>query len=147
MDLENKYGTLEIQKELLVLLKEVHNYCVSNDIKYSIAYGSLLGSVRHKGFIPWDDDLDIMVDRENYQKILTTIGGAHNLTIDRSPYSLWIDRLHRKGCEYHGPYSPTCDIFIIDSMPDNNLLAQIKLLSIYIMQGMMKVNLGMKKGN
>ena len=70
MDLENKYGTLEIQKELLLLLQEVHNFCVSNDITYSIAYGSLLGAVRHKGFIPWDDDLDIMVDRENYKKIL-----------------------------------------------------------------------------
>lgn len=147
MDLENKYGTLEIQKELLMLLKEVHNYCVSNDIKYSIAYGSLLGAIRHKGFIPWDDDLDIMVDRENYQKILTTIDDAPNLTIDSSPYSLWIDRLLRKGCEYHGPYSPTCDIFIIDSMPNNNLLAQIKLLAIYMMQGMMKVNLSLKKGN
>ena len=147
MDIENKYGTLEIQKELLKLLKEVHHFCVSNGIKYSIAYGSLLGAVRHKGFIPWDDDLDIMVDRDNYRKILSTIDNASSLTIDRSRDSLWVDRLHRTGSDYDGPYSPTCDIFLIDSMPDNKIFAQIKLYAIYMMQGMMKVKLSMKKGN
>ena len=147
MDLENKYGTLEIQKELLLLLQEVHNFCVSNDITYSIAYGSLLGAVRHKGFIPWDDDLDIMVDRENYKKILASIDNCPALTIDRSPSSLWIDRLHRRDCKYEGPYSPTCDIFLIDGMPDNRFLAQLKCYAIYMMQGMMKVKLTMKKGN
>ncbi|MBR5736525.1 MAG: LicD family protein [Bacteroidales bacterium] len=146
MDLENKYGTLEIQKELLALVKEVHSFCISNGVKYSIAYGSLLGAVRHKGFIPWDDDFDIMVDRENYNKILDSINGSRSLTIDRCQSSLWIDRLHRKDCDYHGPYSPTCDIFIIDTMPDNYFLAQMKIYAIYMMQGMMKVKLSIKKG-
>ena len=147
MDTENKYGTLAIQRELLVLLKTVHNFCRSNGIHYSLAYGSLLGAVRHKGFIPWDDDLDIIVDRDNYQKILNAISITQELVIDRSPSSLWIDRLRRKTSVNKGQYSPTCDIFVLDDIPQNFFLERMKLYIIYMMQGMMKLELNVKKGS
>lgn len=83
MDIENKYGTLNAQKELLELLKEFHSFCIQNEIKYSLAYGSLLGAFRHKGFIPWDDDLDIMVDRENYERIKSSVEGNMSLAYEQ----------------------------------------------------------------
>lgn len=60
----------EIQKYSLDVLLHVHEFCQSHDIQYSLAYGTLIGAVRHKGFIPWDDDVDIIMTRENFDKFL-----------------------------------------------------------------------------
>ena len=60
----------EIKKIELELLTLVDKICRKNNIEYSLGGGSLLGSVRHKGFIPWDDDIDIMLTRENYNKLI-----------------------------------------------------------------------------
>lgn len=56
------------QKVGLDILKDVHRFCVSHGIKYSIAYGSLIGAIRHNGFIPWDDDVDIIMPRPDYNR-------------------------------------------------------------------------------
>ena len=58
---------------LLEILKYIDNQCEKNGITYYIAYGSLLGTVRHKGFIPWDDDIDIWVPICDYKKLLSVI--------------------------------------------------------------------------
>lgn len=54
---------------LLETLREFQRVCDKNDIHYFVAYGSLLGTVRHKGFIPWDPDVDVWITRDNYQKL------------------------------------------------------------------------------
>ncbi|MBQ9549124.1 MAG: LicD family protein [Bacteroidales bacterium] len=62
----------ELQAEYLALLKEVDRFCRAQGLRYSLAYGTLLGAVRHKGFIPWDDDIDIMMPRADYERLAAT---------------------------------------------------------------------------
>ena len=64
--------TLEIQAESLEILQAVHDFCEKNGLLYSLAFGSLIGAIRHKGFIPWDDDIDIIMPRPDYERFVAT---------------------------------------------------------------------------
>ncbi len=72
--MENNYLTIyDIQREELEILKIVSKYLKDNNIKYSIYYGTLLGSVRHNGFIPWDDDIDLAILRDDYDILINCL--------------------------------------------------------------------------
>ena len=58
----------QLHKDFTDILVVLDKFCKENDIEYSLAFGSLIGAIRHNGFIPWDDDLDIMMTRENFEK-------------------------------------------------------------------------------
>ena len=64
---------IEMQEGLLTLLKEFDAICKKHDITYYLEGGSLLGAVRHKGFIPWDDDVDLGIPRADYDRLLTQV--------------------------------------------------------------------------
>ena len=65
---EKKLSLDEIHAELLEQLRDITAVCKKHNISYNMMCGSLLGAVRHKGFIPWDDDVDLLMTREEFQK-------------------------------------------------------------------------------
>ena len=148
MDVNNQYGALEIQKKLLVLLKDFHSFCLNNQIKYSLDWGSLLGAVRHQGFIPWDDDLDIMVDRQNYIQLVGCISKSKSLVFDASsPEALWVSRIRMSESKDGHGYPPMIDIFIVDNAPDGTFAKKWRLLCILFLQGMLKEHPVFNKGS
>ncbi|MDO4206943.1 MAG: LicD family protein, partial [Lachnospiraceae bacterium] len=65
-----KLSLAEIQKAELDIMVVFDQVARENNLKYSLCAGTLLGAVRHKGFIPWDDDIDVTMPRPDYEKLL-----------------------------------------------------------------------------
>lgn len=72
---EGELELRDIQLESLKILKDIDTVCRREGITYWLMYGSLIGVVRHQGFIPWDDDLDIAMPRSDYERFLACFDG------------------------------------------------------------------------
>ena len=66
---DNSFGIADLQDKMLGILKYFICVCEENNLRYWLAGGTCLGALRHKGFIPWDDDLDVYMPREDYEKL------------------------------------------------------------------------------
>ena len=64
-----------MQEKLLEIVKWYHDFCIANNLRYYMIGGSMLGSARHKGFIPWDDDIDVGMPRKDYERFLDLTEG------------------------------------------------------------------------
>lgn len=81
------------------LLKEFRSFCEKNNIRYFLAYGTLLGAIRYKGFIPWDDDVDVLVPREDYNRLI-------KMYEDSGYYRLYSIERNKK---FGYPFAKLCD--------------------------------------
>ncbi len=124
----------ELHKSLLEILDDFDIFCRENNIEYSLAYGTLLGAVRHKGFIPWDDDLDVMMTRENYNKFLFLFKNNEKYTLQKEQidYPLYFSKLRKnktafiENIKYRKPYRNIhqgvfIDIFPADKVSKNSV--------------------------
>ena len=68
-----KITVRELQLELLTIMDEIHRVCEKNNIKYGLIAGSALGIVNYKGFIPWDDDIDICIERKDWNRFIEAL--------------------------------------------------------------------------
>lgn len=124
----------EIQEVLLGILKELDGFCRSHDIRYSIAGGTLLGALRHKGFIPWDDDADVIMPRPDYDRFVALFNKEctshyHLLTQERKKDKWYVNtysKLEDSSTESHEPglvgvakFGVNIDIFPVDGLPDD----------------------------
>lgn len=107
----------DIQLANLALLKELAYVCEKDNFKYILDAGTLLGAIRHKGFIPWDDDIDILMFREDYEKIVSAFKNTtRNSDIyaeyhrDKDTNSQYFIKIKHKKCPFLG-----VDIFPLDS--------------------------------
>lgn len=73
----NQIQLNEVKKIALEILLDIHSICESNNIRYYLAGGTLLGAIRHKGFIPWDDDIDIIMPRSDYLRFIEIFKNNH----------------------------------------------------------------------
>lgn len=83
----------EIRAIQLEILDDIHNFCIEHNISYSLGGGTLLGAVRHKGYIPWDDDIDIMLPRQDYERFIRDYPGSHphhQLQTYKNDKSYWL---------------------------------------------------------
>ena len=69
IDYQRSEWLLRMQKAGAYLLRKFHLVCQKHNLQYFLAYGTLLGAIRHQGFIPWDDDIDIAMPREDYERL------------------------------------------------------------------------------
>lgn len=133
--LDPKYGFLELQDKILEIAVYIDKLCRENDINYCLMGGSALGAKRHGGFIPWDDDLDVFMTPDNYEKFRKVFNengdkekyylqewgltdGMVTISKIRLNNTSYIEESLKKWDIHHGIY---VDIFILHTCPDNKL--------------------------
>jgi len=125
--------SLEQHKEIMLsILKEFHTYCVKHNIKYSLSGGSLIGAVREGGIIPWDDDIDVILMPEEYEKFEKALKndklkfeyiGYNNMDGYYNPGFKIVDnktKIIEKGKKQN--YGVFIDVFRYNYIPDNPII-------------------------
>ena len=133
MDIGNKYGCLAEQEKFLPFMKDFDEFCLKHHINYSVDCGTLIGLIRHHGFVPWDDDVDYLISRENLNKLIECINQSEKLELVRD---LWYYRITYKDDCFRavGVEKPAVTFFVFDRAYSNLLLHKMKVWGMLILQ-------------
>ena len=129
----------ERKKIQLDMLDEIDAFCIANNIRYSIAFGTLLGAIRHKGFIPWDDDVDIMMPLPDLLKFKQLFKSENLKYLDvdiDSQYGFPFSRIaHKHTYNKEGVFSKSygicIDLYILINLPNNSNAFFNDLIPLY----------------
>ncbi|HCF38359.1 MAG TPA: hypothetical protein DER56_04695 [Thermosipho africanus] len=125
-----------LQQTELEILLEVHKICKKYSIPYQLFGGTLIGAIRHKGFIPWDDDIDICMKRDDYEKFISIFKKEvqnkyflqnyetdpeffHSFTRIRKNNTIALQKQYENHHVHHGIF---IDIFPFDNVPNNKII-------------------------
>ncbi len=138
--MSNVHDLSEVQQIIWDMMQEILPVISENNLTYYMLGGTLLGAIRHKGFIPWDDDIDIGMPRKDYEKFLQIVQEklpSHlelNTYWDDSPHHYYFSRivdtrhqLKRTGSTVEREEDVWVDIFPLDGMPNNTILRRIHM--------------------
>lgn len=118
----------ELKNIQINILSAIHSFCVEHNLRYSLAFGSLLGAIRHKGFIPWDDDIDIMLPRVDYEYFIKNFKTESFSIVNiwmQNEYHLPFSKVYQndtilKECgDVNSSYGVYVDVFPVDNVPNN----------------------------
>lgn len=135
----------ELRERQMGVMDVFHNFCVKHNLRYSLAWGNLIGAIRHNGYIPWDDDIDVIMPREDYNYFIThfkdeTFGlkSPYNDKDFYLPYSALYDRRTlKKEAVFVDPrfkIGIDIDIFVLDYAENEKQVQKIrKKINKYIL--------------
>ena len=139
----------EVQLSVLQILKDIDAHCQKYNIRYSLAFGTLLGAIRHNGFIPWDDDLDIYMPRDDYDRFLNTWNYEFYYLVNSesdSGYTNTFTKVKRKqDNRLETPFF--VDVFPLDKCPKNKIIRKLLQLEGIIMVLMSRRNVPLNTGS
>jgi len=119
----------ELKLIQLDILMVIDRFCRENNIRYSLGCGSMLGAVRHKGYIPWDDDIDIYLLRDEYEKLVAMFpASVNNIKLaslqrdkkwDRAYAKAYNDRTEMQDAGNKYRIGVSIDVYPIDTVPED----------------------------
>ena len=134
---EKKLSLPEIHEELLCQLRDIVQVCERHGIEYNLMCGTLLGAVRHKGFIPWDDDIDLLMTREQFTRFREIYPKECDARFELTYLNTWTPRVMNRDPEKAAAFT---DFFILDPVPPEGMKRKLWFLTLHILQGMLKRN-------
>ena len=127
----------EIHEELLEQLRDITAVCDQYGIEYNLMCGTLLGCIRHHGFIPWDDDVDLLMTRGEFTKFRKVYPEKCDPRFELTYLDTWTPRVMNRDPDKAAAFT---DFFILDPLPPEGIRRKMHLLHLHLLQGMMKKN-------